>query len=45
MNNRTTMNIPRELKEELDKLKVHPKQPYYEVIEMLLKYYKEEKDE
>lgn len=33
---KTSIRIPIELRERLKKRKVHPKQPYYEVIEELL---------
>jgi len=44
--NVTTIKINHKLKKELDELKIHPRQPYEEVINMLVKYYKERnKDE
>jgi predicted CopG family antitoxin len=37
MSNLTTVTLPREVKEHLDKAKIHRREPYYEVIERLLK--------
>jgi predicted DNA-binding protein len=37
MAKQTTIRIPKELKKKLDELKIHKNQPYYEVIEKLLK--------
>lgn len=33
----TLIKIPKELKEKLSKLKIHPRQAYWEVIENLIK--------
>jgi len=35
--NKTTIAVSRETKEKLDELKVHPRQPYDEVIRKLIK--------
>ena len=31
------IKIPKEVKEKLDEIKIHPRQPYWEVIEELIK--------
>jgi predicted DNA-binding protein len=36
----TTIHLSHETKQELDKLKVHPRQPYEEIIKKLLEEYK-----
>jgi len=36
MRDLTTITVPRETLEKLKKLKVHPRQPLYEVIEWLM---------
>ena len=33
----TTIGLPKKTKKKLDKLKIHPREPYYEVIERLLR--------
>ena len=38
---KTTIQISKELKDELDKLKVHPREPYEDVLKRLVKAYKE----
>ncbi|MHC1627881.1 MAG: DUF7557 family protein [Candidatus Nezhaarchaeales archaeon] len=38
---KTTIQVSRELKAELDKLKVHPREPYEDVLKRLVKAYKE----
>ena len=35
----TTIKLSEKTKDDLDKYKVHPRQPYDEVIRMLIKYY------
>ena len=37
----TTIKISKETKEELDKFKVHPRQSYDEVLQLLIKSYTE----
>jgi predicted DNA-binding protein len=39
----TTIHLSSETKQELDKLKVHPRQPYEEIIKKLLEEYKKVK--
>jgi predicted DNA-binding protein len=39
----TTIHLSDETKQELDKLKVHPRQPYEEIIRKLLEEYKKVK--
>jgi hypothetical protein len=39
----TTIHLSIETKQELDKLKVHPRQPYEEIIKKLLEEYKKVK--
>jgi predicted DNA-binding protein len=39
----TTIHLSTETKQELDKLKVHPRQPYEEIIRKLLEEYKKVK--
>jgi len=41
----TSIKISNKTKEVLKKLKIHPRQPYEEVISMLIKSYKEVKNE
>jgi hypothetical protein len=36
--------LPGNIKSRLDDLKVHPRQPYYEVIEFLIKEYEKKKE-
>lgn len=44
MANESTIGITNELKEKLAKLKVHPREPFNDVIEKLLNSYKEKQE-
>ena len=41
----TTIKLNKETKDELDKIKIHPRQAYDEVLIILIKSYLESKDE
>jgi len=40
----TTIRVPEDIKKKLDELKIHPRQPYHEVIQKLLEVYEEWKE-
>ena len=40
----TTIHVSRETKEKLDSLKVHPREPYEDVIVRLLQFYEKYRD-
>lgn len=44
MRDRTTVTVPRDLLERLKKLRIHERQPIYEVIELLLEIYEKYKE-
>jgi len=44
MANESTIGITNELKEKLSKLKVHPREPFNDVIKKLLDYYEEKQE-